>query len=465
MQFLEIELPPRSQVWSVQVSGQPVRAAKVRRGDRPVTLLPLQKISAGDFSSKVVMIYSGQLDGPLGRWTEVRPPAPRILNEIPVSRTLWTVLLPQDYQVRLVRHASNLEEVGAAYQQEERKLSFLDELRQMAEVASVRGKSAAQVKARYNLKQIGSALQSFARESIRVDAMNAPDVQQQAQQIEAEIKRLEELKTDAVGVHGVEFYFEAPPREGGPKGAELERDFEKLAEPPAAGEKAAPGDAEKDPRDEARERPEQQRGQLREQAAEQLERLQTKQQIQEKQAAPQSPRAAEEPEEAAALGMIPGAERPPRGEPPAEGQAAPGPAGRDRPAVARLGPRAGGNPVPFPQAPRPAAACGPRSPREPYSLAVRGCLGRPLPGAGRRGDLRPPAARRRRSRPPRLALAGRAGRRRLVVPLAVGYIRLGAAGVGGLGADQPEAKAAARRGRPAADFRIAETIVRPIPAD
>ena len=324
LQFLEIELPPRSQVWSVQVSGQPVRAAKVRRGDRPVTLLPLQKISAGDFSSKVVMIYSGQLDGPLGRWTEVRPPAPRILNEIPVSRTLWTVLLPQDYQVRLVRHASNLEEVGAAYQQEERKLSFLDELRQMAEVASVRGKSAAQVKARYNLKQIGSALQSFARESIRVDAMNAPDVQQQAQQIEAEIKRLEELKTDAVGVHGVEFYFEAPPREGGPKGAELERDFEKLAEPPAAGEKAAPGDAEKDPRDEARERPEQQRGQLREQAAEQLERLQTKQQIQEKQAAPQSPRAAEEPEEAAALGMIPGAERPPRGEPPAEGQAAPG---------------------------------------------------------------------------------------------------------------------------------------------
>ena len=329
LQFLELELPPHGQVWSVQVSGQPVRAAKVRRQDHSVTLLPLQKISAGDFSSKVVVIYSGHLDGPLGRWTEVRPPAPRILSEIPVSRTLWTVLLPQEYQVRLVKHESNLEEVGAAYQQEERKLSFLDELRQMAQVASIRGKSGAQAKARYNLKQIGSALQNYARESVRTDAMNAPDVQQQAQQIEAEIKRLEELKTDAARVHGVEFYFEPPPqREGGPRGAQLERDFEKLSEPPAAGEKAAPPDAEKNLRDEAQGRPEQQRGKLREQAAEQLEKLQTKQQqqqrIQEKESAPQPSKAPEEAEEADALGMMPGAERPAGGEPLAEGQAAAG---------------------------------------------------------------------------------------------------------------------------------------------
>ncbi|MGI6417877.1 MAG: DUF1559 domain-containing protein [Thermoguttaceae bacterium] len=327
LQFLDLELPPHSQVWSVQVSGQPVRPAKVLRQDRPVTLLPLQKISAGDFSSKVVVIYSGHLDGPLGRWTEVRPPAPRILSDIPVSRTLWTVLLPQEYQVRLVTHESNLEEVGAAYQQEERKLSFLDELRQMAQVASIRGKSAAQAKARYNLKQIGSALQNYARESVRVDARNAPDVQQQAQQIEAEIRRLEELKPDAARVHGMEFYFEPPPqREGGPRGADLERDFEKLSEPPAAGEKAAPPGAEKDLRDEAQGRPEQQRGKLREQAAEQLEKLQTKQQqrIQENEAAPQPSKAPEEADEADALGMMPGAERPSRGEPLAEGQAAPG---------------------------------------------------------------------------------------------------------------------------------------------
>ena len=129
LQFLELELPPDSQVWSVHVSGQPVRPAKIHRQGRPVTLLPLQKTSAGDFSSKVVVIYSGNLGEPLHRWTQVRPRLPQILSDVPVSRTLWTVLLPREYSVSLVKRESNLEAVAAAYQQEERKLSFLDELR------------------------------------------------------------------------------------------------------------------------------------------------------------------------------------------------------------------------------------------------------------------------------------------------------------------------------------------------
>ena len=128
LQFLELELPPDSQVWSVHVSGQPVRPAKFVRQGRTVTLLPLQKTSAGDFSSKVDLIYSGRLETPLSSGPQVRPSAPRILSDAPVSRTLWTVLLPREYRVSLTERESNLEEVGAAYQQEERKLSFLDEL-------------------------------------------------------------------------------------------------------------------------------------------------------------------------------------------------------------------------------------------------------------------------------------------------------------------------------------------------
>jgi len=133
-------------------------AYNIRRQGRPITLLPLQKTSAGDFSSKVVVIYSGHLGEPLHRWTQVRPPAPQILSEVPVSRTLWTVLLPRQYEVSVVKGESNLEAVAAAYQQEERKLSFLDELRQMLQVASTKGKSAARTKARDNLKQAGAAL-------------------------------------------------------------------------------------------------------------------------------------------------------------------------------------------------------------------------------------------------------------------------------------------------------------------
>ena len=194
LQFLELELPEDSQIWSVHVSAQPVRPASVRRQGRMITLLPLQKTSAGDFSSKVVMVYSGYLDGPLDRWTRVRPPAPLIVSDVPVSRTLWTVLLPREYRVNMVARESNVEEVAAAYHQQERKLSFLDELRQMVQVASTKQKSGAGTKARQNLKQVGSSLQDYAHESAQVDTRNAAEFQQQAQQIEAEIRRLEETK-------------------------------------------------------------------------------------------------------------------------------------------------------------------------------------------------------------------------------------------------------------------------------
>jgi hypothetical protein len=279
LQFLELALPPRSEVWSVHVSGQPVRPAKIDRQGRPITLLPLQKTSAGDFSSKVVVVYSGHLGGPLHRWTQVRPLAPQIVSDVPVSRTLWTLHVPREYEVSLVTGESNLEEVAAAYQQEERKLSFLDELREIVQVAGTKGKSAARSKAQYNLKEVEDALQSYAQQGAPADAANAAAVQQQAQQIEAEIKRLEELKTDARPAEGdATVYFETPQRE--PAGAPAAADFgffdlslEKL--PQRAAEEAALEDAGKKPQEEDRSRPEERRGALRKQAAEQLSKLQT----------------------------------------------------------------------------------------------------------------------------------------------------------------------------------------------
>ncbi len=271
LQFLELELPPESRIWAVHVSGQPVRPASVLRQGRPVTLLPLEKTSAGDFSSKVVIIYSGELEKPLGLWTRVRPPAPRILSDVPVSRTLWTVLMPPEYRVDFLKDKSNLEAVAATYQQEERKLSLLDELQQMVQVAGSKSRSAARSKAQYNLKQIGSALQDYAEQSSQLDAKNAAEVQQQARQLEAEIQRLEESKTDARRADaGADSYFESPPqrvRIGGAPGQTLE-DLPEL--------KIAPSEAQPAPSQvQSADRPEQRRGRLRERAAEQLERLQT----------------------------------------------------------------------------------------------------------------------------------------------------------------------------------------------
>jgi hypothetical protein len=296
LQFLELELPPDSEIWSVYVSGQPVHPAKIRRQGRSVTLLPLEKTSVGDFSSKVVVIYSGRLGEPLCRWTQVRPPAPQILSNVPVSRTLWPVLLPREYRVSLVKGESNLEEVAVEYQQEERKLSTLDELRQMVQVASGRGKSAAQEKARYNLKQVGAALHGYAQQSAQVDARTAADVQEQVQQIQTEIGRLAELKTDVKRADGeTAFYFKQPPQTMNAVGAgvDLDRSFEKLPEPDKTdGDKAAPSAAAKKLPDQVPGRPEQQRGELRKQATEQLERLQVldrKEPVQPGKAAPQEP--------------------------------------------------------------------------------------------------------------------------------------------------------------------------------
>jgi prepilin-type processing-associated H-X9-DG protein len=281
LQFLELELPPGSRIWSVHVSGQPVRPATVRRQGRTVTLLPLQKTSAGDFASKVEVIYSGDLGAPLRRWARVEPPAPQILSDVPVSRTLWTVLLPHEYEVSLVKGQSNLEEVEAAYQQEERKLSFLDEVRQMVQVASSRSGSAARTKAQDNLKQVGVALDDYAGQAALTGAKNAADVQAQAQQIAAEVKRLEELKSESRRADDETYYFKQPSAEpkGAETGADWDRAFERLPVPDTTGSgTAAPKEPEKNPQIQAHDRADQRRGDLRKQAAEQLTKLQTLQQ-------------------------------------------------------------------------------------------------------------------------------------------------------------------------------------------
>jgi len=333
LQFLELELPRDSQVWSLHVSGQPVRPATVRRQGRPITLLPLQKTSAGDFSSKVVLIYAGQLGSPLGRWTQVRPPAPQILSGVPVSRTLWTVLLPPEYSVRMVRRGSNLEEVAAAYQQEERKLSFLDELREVVQVASSKGKSAARTKAWSSLQQIGSELQDYAQETGQVGAPIAADVQQQAQQIEAEIKRLEELKPDTRRADDEAAWYFGRERTG-PEGTQpigdldrgLEMIFDRDLDRTEAGQAAPKEDVKKLPGQDL-DRPEERRGDLRKQAAEQLAKLKTTQQEGAGPAGKAAPKQPPEQQEAepkkAAAGLPPAVDEPAAEPSPAEGPAPP----------------------------------------------------------------------------------------------------------------------------------------------
>ncbi|MBI3469677.1 MAG: hypothetical protein HY000_42305 [Planctomycetes bacterium] len=169
-QFLEIGLPKESSLWSVYVAGQPVRPATVQRSGRGVMLVPLQKISVGDLSAQVVVVYSGTLGGKLGRWSDVTPPAPEILDQVPVARSLWTVYLPEDYTARFVEKTSNMDPAGSGDLTIARDLAFFEEANELLRVAKYSSNLNAKSVACDRLAQLNPALPAFRRQAITADA-------------------------------------------------------------------------------------------------------------------------------------------------------------------------------------------------------------------------------------------------------------------------------------------------------
>ena len=222
LQFLEVELPVHSQAWSVRVADQPVRPATSDEPGAVTLLLPLQRTSAGDFSFDVVLVYGGHLGHPLRNWSHAQVPVPQIRSDVPVSRTLWTVYLPDEYRVQWVDGDSNLERVAAGSLHEERQRSFLDELREIVQVAGHAGESAARSKAYWNLQQLGTTLQDYAQPRVRRAERGPADVQQQAQQIEAEIRQLERIDRESERLErGTDFYFRKQAEDETPRRARL----------------------------------------------------------------------------------------------------------------------------------------------------------------------------------------------------------------------------------------------------
>jgi hypothetical protein len=162
-QFLEIALPPNSELWAVHVAGQPVRPATVKRANRDVTLVPLQRVSAGDISIQVVLVYAGSLGGKIGRWTKITPPAPEMLGNVPVARTLWTVYTPEEFSTAIVDADSNMTPVAAGDLIVARDLAFFEELNELIKVCKFSSSENANRLACNNLKQLGAALSAFQR--------------------------------------------------------------------------------------------------------------------------------------------------------------------------------------------------------------------------------------------------------------------------------------------------------------
>ena len=125
-QFLGLRLPPKSELMSVFVKGQPSRTVVTTLKEQTVHLVPLPQTSMVDLSFDVQVTLSGQLSAPLShdtylRGQEVSLPAPDVvtLDESPdygltVAFTSWRVFTPDKLDVTLVsdRQKSNVDQLN-----------------------------------------------------------------------------------------------------------------------------------------------------------------------------------------------------------------------------------------------------------------------------------------------------------------------------------------------------------------
>ena len=129
LQFLAVELPPKAEVWSVFVAGEP-RRLHHRDGQ---TLIPLPKRSAADLSFDVELIYATPPGGELGAGG-LAVAGPKLVTErVEVQKTYWSVYLPADF--RYSGFEGNLTATSQADAEVERLRREVSELARLDELA------------------------------------------------------------------------------------------------------------------------------------------------------------------------------------------------------------------------------------------------------------------------------------------------------------------------------------------
>jgi hypothetical protein len=132
-QHLEIELPPRTVVWSAFVAGQPVRPSQ----NAGKLMLPLERSSGDDTPITVELTYIGQDKFPKTKGV-VRLLSPRL--DLPLKNARWEVYLPPDYDYTKFEgsmvHEADSAPVAQVYsaktyfrQEEEKKMAKQAEVR------------------------------------------------------------------------------------------------------------------------------------------------------------------------------------------------------------------------------------------------------------------------------------------------------------------------------------------------
>lgn len=177
-QFLALHLPDDARLLATLVQEQPVRPVVTKLGEVSVTLLPLPKTSESDLSFFVEIILAGRLsEGDLVRglqsWgDEIDLPAPSVVTTresaqfgIPVTRTAWTVWLPESLDAKLVDDLgrTNLSPQESTEALVDLQVTQLKEINLMLSSAGEGEEAGLQQKLLYNVEQLNRRIESQKR--------------------------------------------------------------------------------------------------------------------------------------------------------------------------------------------------------------------------------------------------------------------------------------------------------------
>lgn len=145
-QFLKVQTPKGLNLWSANVASQPVKPVRDKNSPEGIVLIPLVKTSPGGLPYDIVMYFADEgkksLVNPLKGISRLKPPAISIVG-IPVTRTTWSLLLPNDY--KYMRPGGNMSPivgiVEALILDNEARLEQLNRLEQSYRELAVKGKS------------------------------------------------------------------------------------------------------------------------------------------------------------------------------------------------------------------------------------------------------------------------------------------------------------------------------------
>ncbi len=95
-QFIVLEVPENLRLWSAQVDGQAVKPVFPQGAGENQVGIPLVKTTVAGLPFDAKLFLAGKLEEELKPGKRIEPPAIKVVN-IPVKRTNWSLLLPEEY--------------------------------------------------------------------------------------------------------------------------------------------------------------------------------------------------------------------------------------------------------------------------------------------------------------------------------------------------------------------------------